>query len=338
MKIWFPAIRADSGSDVYVERLVAALQERGIDAQLQWFDRRYEYLPHLLRNIAPPAGTDLIHAISSWSGFAFAHPPLPLVVTAFHCVYRNGYPQWKTRAQALYHDLWIGRLEMRSFAAAAAVVALTPSAAEDFQSRFILPPLSIIPGWVDTSQFKPAAAQREHYDKTRLLIVGNASKRKGMDLLPVLVEQLGSQFAVTVIGGLRGGHGSRLQGVTYKQGLSVEALVEEYQQTDIVVSLSRYEGFGYTVLEAMACGKPVVAFAAVGIRDLVVNGDTGLLVQVEDVPALVAQCQRLANGSSASGDMSQRARYRALKSFGKVETVQSYLDLYRGVMASRPLE
>lgn len=338
MKIWFPVIRADSGSDVYAERLVAALQERGVDAQLQWFDRRYEYLPHLLRNVAPPTGTDLIHAISSWSGFAFAHPPLPLIVTAFHCVYHNGYPQWKTRAQALYHDLWIGRLEKRSFAAAAAVVALTPSAAEDFQSRFTLPPLSIIPGWVDTSLFKPAAAQPEHDDKTRILIIGNASKRKGMDLLPALVEQLGSQFVVTVIGGLRGGHANRLPGVIYKQGLSVEALVAEYQQTDIVVSLSRYEGFGYTALEAMACGKPVVAFAAVGIRDLVVNGDTGQLVQVDDVPALVAQCRTLANETSAAEAMSQRARYRALKSFGKVETVQSYLDLYRYVTASRPPE
>lgn len=332
MKIWFPLIRADSGSDVYAERLVAALQERSVDAQLQWFDRSYEYLPHLLRNVAPPTDTDLIHAISSWSGFAFAHPPLPLIVTAFHCVYRNGYPQWKTRAQALYHDLWIGRLEKRSFAAAAAVVALTPSAAEDFQSRFILPHLSIIPGWVDTSLFKPAVAQPEHDGKGRILIVGNASKRKGMDLLPALVEQLGSQFAFTVIGGLRGGHANRLPGVIYKQGLPVEALVEEYQQTDIVVSLSRYEGFGYTALEAIACGKPVVAFNVTGIKDVVAHGVNGYLAAPERIDIIAHYCQRIIQRKNTAREISKRPITACVEKFLSDKAIDKYLALYKSTL------
>jgi glycosyltransferase involved in cell wall biosynthesis len=334
MKIWFPVIRAGSGSDVYVERLVAGLRECGVDACLQWFDRRFEFAPHLLRGVAPPTGTDLIHAISSWSGFAFARPPLPLVVTAFHCVYRNGYPLWKTRVQALYHDFWIGTLEKRSFASAAAVVALTPSAAADFRERFALPSLSIIPGWLDTDVFKPNASPSIADGKTRILIVGNASKRKGMDLLPRLVELLGERFHFTVIGGLRGGHGSGISRVTYKQGLNTQELVHEYQQTDVLVSLSRYEGFGYTALEAMACAKPVVAFDVVGLRDLVMNGETGLLADIDDVIGLSEHCRRLTDDVDLIHDMGLRGHQRVLDTFSKAEAVSSCLDLYVGLSRS----
>jgi hypothetical protein len=71
-----------------------------------------------------------------------------MVVTAFHCVYRNGYPAWKTSMQALYHDHWIGKFERCTFSRASAVVAMTTSAEKDFVDRFELPELSLIHGWV----------------------------------------------------------------------------------------------------------------------------------------------------------------------------------------------
>lgn len=332
LSIWFPAIRAGSGSDVYVERLVTALRDRNIDANLQWFDQRYEFFPHLLRKVIPPNGTDLVHAISSWNGFAFARPPVPLIVTAFHCVYRNGYPQWKTRAQAIYHDCWIGRLERHSWASAAAIVALTPSAAADFRLRFTLPPLSIIPGWVDVDIFRPVGGSAGQRGLTRVLIVGNSSKRKGMDLLQALSSLLGDRFAITVVGGLRGGRGAGCAGIDYRQGLSLTELVHEYQQADIVVSLSRYEGFGYTALEAMACGKPVVAFDVVGLRDVVADCETGLLAGVDDVATLAALCKRLATHPDEAEAMGRAGRVRATDWFGKSAAVEAYIELYRSLV------
>lgn len=331
MKIWFPTIRAGSGSDIYVERLAVALRERGVEACLQWFDRRHEFFPAALRGIKPPVGTDLIHA-NTWNGFAFARPSIPLVVTAFHCVYRNGYPEWKTRAQALYHDHWIGRYERWSFARADAVIALTPSAVADFAQRFAMTPTTVIPGWVDTEVFAPGDSGDATADRFRVLIVGNASKRKGMDLLPRLRDALGERFVITVIGGLRADGSDRCAGVAYKTRLSLRELVSEYQQTDVVVSLSRYEGFGYTALEAMACGKPVVAFDAVGLRDVVVDGETGLLAQVGDVPALAAACKHLAENPAEAHAMGRAGRVRAAGHFGKATAVESYIKLYRNLV------
>jgi glycosyltransferase involved in cell wall biosynthesis len=153
-----------------------------------------------------------------------------------------------------------------------------------------------------------------------------------MDLLPALRSLLGDHFAITVVGGLRGGYGMSCAGVDYRQGLSLMELVREYQQTDIVVSLSRYEGFGYTALEAMACGKPVVAFDAVGLRDVVVDGETGLLAQVGDVPALAAACKHLAENPAEAHAMGRAGRVRAAGHFGKATAVEAYIKLYRNLV------
>lgn len=330
MRIWFPTIRARSGSDVYIERLVAGLRERGIDACLQWFDHRFELQPAALQYIKAPAGTDLIHA-NSWNGFAFARRELPLVVTAFHCVYRSGFPAWKTRLQSTYHDYWIGHFERRSFARAAAVVTMTPSAAKDFSNHFELPGLTLIHGWVDMDVFTPRRKGAIPHDIIRILIVGNSSKRKGMDLLPMLRNKLDRQFSITVIGGLRADWREGCPGVTFKSGLSQSELVKEYQEADAIVSLSRHEGFGYTVLEAMACAKPVVAFDVTGIRDVVKPDVTGFLVAPEDIAGLANMCKRIGSHAELADEMGRAGRALALQCFGQDEAVAKYIDLYRGL-------
>jgi glycosyltransferase involved in cell wall biosynthesis len=331
MRIWFPTLRAGSGSDVYVGRLVAALRSRGVDAQLQWLHPRFEFQPDLLRYIKPPAGTDLIHA-NTWNGFAFARKDIPLVVTAFHCVYRNGYPLWKTLGQSLYHDHWIGKFERRSFARASAIVAMTDSAAKDFSDRFDLPTLSLIHGWVDMGVFKPSESFSGQSEPCRILIIGNASKRKGVDLLPALRSKLDDRFSITVVGGLRASWKEACPGVTFKSGLSQAELVHEYQQATLVVSLSRYEGFGYTALEAMACAKPVVAFDVTGIRDLVEPDQTGFLVAPENVDDLAAACKKIASDSGLATRMGCAGRLRASECFDEDDAVKQYMALYSGLI------
>lgn len=335
MKIWFPIIRAGSGSDVYVERLVSGLRARGVDAHLQWFDHRYELLPGLLGGVRPPEGTQLVHA-NSWNGFAFKRLGIPLVVTAFHCVYRCGYPAWKTGAQAVYHDCLIGRYERRSFGQADAVVAMAPSAAEDFCTRFALPPLTTIHGWVDTDTFSPGPQFREGDGRVRILIVGNALKRKGMDLLPKLRGLLGPEFTITVVGGLRSvSHGS-CPDVIYKNRLSEDALVSEYRKADLVVSLSRHEGFGYTLLEAMACGKPVVAFDVTGIRDVVSPQVSGVLVPSEDVHELARACQAIASEPARAHCMGNNGRCLALTKFDAASAISAYVTIYKDLGSRKP--
>lgn len=327
LSIWFPIIRTGSGSDVYYERLAQGLQSRGISVKLQWFNWRFELFPDFLRYVKPPLGTNIIHS-NTWSGFTFTQENIPLVVTAFHCIYKCGYPIWKSRLQALYHNYWIGPYEKRSFSRASAVVVMTSSAAAEFQQRFTMPPCTMIYGWVDTKVFKPIIDVSNSAGIQKILIVGNNSKRKGMDLIPQLRKKLDIDCLITVVGGLRNKGILSCRGVTVKGGLSVSQLVHEYQSADIIVSLSRYEGFGYSALEAMACGKPVVAFDVVGLRDVIVKGVSGFLVPVNDVDAIVASCKTILNSSTLASCMGSAGRNIAVNHFNQDEALDLYLNFY----------
>jgi hypothetical protein len=85
MKVWFPAVKASSGADVFVRRLSAALGRRGVEVEVTWFNKNYELIPSLIPNRQSHPGVDIIH-VSSWNGFAFKNKGIPLVVTEFHCV------------------------------------------------------------------------------------------------------------------------------------------------------------------------------------------------------------------------------------------------------------
>jgi phosphatidylinositol alpha-1,6-mannosyltransferase len=74
--------------------------------------------------------------------------------------------------------------------------------------------------------------------------------------------------------------------VTFLGTIPRRELVERYRRTAIFCLPSRQEGFGIVFLEAMACGKPVVAVRAAAVPETVVDGETGLLTDPDDPEAL----------------------------------------------------
>jgi glycogen synthase len=132
------------------------------------------------------------------------------------------------------------------------------------------------------------------------------------------------------------------------QMLPREDIIALYTQAALFVCPSVYEPFGIINLEAMACGTPVVASAVGGIKEVVVPGETGLLVPLEPrgptdfeprdpgrfahdlaaaVNSLLADPQRLR-------EMGARARERVERHFSWTSIARQTLDFYRDV--SRP--
>lgn len=336
MKVWLPNVRARSGADVYVRRLARALQQRGVEPVVQWFPHALQYVPSALRAARMPAGVDVIGA-NSWNAFAFQRASVPLVVTVHHCVAGRGYPEWKSRAQAIFHDHCVRHWERASFRAASAIVTISDSTRHDICADYAVQNVHTIPLWVDTDVFSPApaATPRSPRGPCRILIIGNMGRRKGGDLIAPLCNALGRGFEVTVVAGLRGeaprvaARGAAMQ---FRSGLTQAQLVACYREADIVVSLSRHEGFGYTALEGMACGKPVVAFNVSGLRDVIVDGSTGILVAPEDVPALADACRRLRDNADQAAQMGKRGRERAVTVFPEDRALEAHIQLYAGLL------
>jgi glycosyltransferase involved in cell wall biosynthesis len=100
---------------------------------------------------------------------------------------------------------------------------------------------------------------------------------------------------------------------------------------DLFVMSSVTEGLGTSLLDAMACGKPIVATAAGGMPEVVADGETGLLVPPRDDQALAAAIVTLLNDRPRRIAMGAAGDRRVRERFSAERMVQDTLDLYRRV-------
>jgi len=104
---------------------------------------------------------------------------------------------------------------------------------------------------------------------------------------------------------------------------------------DLLVHPALHEGLGVSLLEAQAAGVAIVAFAAGGVPEVVADGETGLLVPPGDTPALAAAVIRLLGDPNLRQQFGAAGRNRVQSRFGPLQMVDSYLALYRQVLAAR---
>ena len=107
-----------------------------------------------------------------------------------------------------------------------------------------------------------------------------------------------------------------------------------YQRITIYAFTSRNEGFGLTLLEAMAAGNALVAARAGAASQVVIDGRTGILVPPGDVQALVAALEPLMRDPTQAEAMGRRARDRAVDDFGIDSEATAIATFYEKVWAS----
>ena len=108
-----------------------------------------------------------------------------------------------------------------------------------------------------------------------------------------------------------------------------EELLREYQQADVFCLPSRYEGFGLPVLEAMACGTPVVCGNKGSLTE--VAGDAALLVDPDDADRIAQALRRVLADPETAARLSTKGLERAAM-FTWEETARRTLDAYRQAM------
>ena len=212
--------------------------------------------------------------------------------------------------------------------------------------------VSVVPCGVDTSEFTPWGPVAPRSDRKRLLVLGRLVERKGQDDAVRALRAV-PDAELVVVGGPpphavdADPEVRRLRAIAAEAGVS-ERLVFAgavprsdvpawVRSADVVLAVPWYEPFGITPLEAMACGRPVVATAVGGLVDTVADGVTGDLVPPRDperlgevLAALLADDERRA-AYGAAGVQRARARYRWSRVVADTDAV------YRQVRARRRL-
>ena len=101
---------------------------------------------------------------------------------------------------------------------------------------------------------------------------------------------------------------------------------------DLFVHPATAEGLGVIALKAAAAGVPVVGFAAGGLPEAVIDGETGFLVPAEDVDALTAAVARLMDDPALRADLGRAGRKRMQKEFSIATMVDRHIALYESVL------
>ncbi len=144
--------------------------------------------------------------------------------------------------------------------------------------------ITVVPYGIDLNTFHPARNEtRSTAGPLKLLFVGRINQRKGIKYLLQALELLpGAGLELTVCGRVLDGldlfkaAGSRVQ---IRPSVSAAELVQAYQQADLFVLPSIAEGFGQVLLEALACGLPVLATTHTAAPDLITQGEQGFVVE-----------------------------------------------------------
>jgi D-inositol-3-phosphate glycosyltransferase len=204
---------------------------------------------------------------------------------------------------------------------------------------------------VDHSTFSPgdrARARAElglHPDHAVLLFVGRIQRLKGIDLAIRAMEQLlpalDRQARLLIVGGGSGPGGNgevgRLKDLAtaldVSESLSFTGpqphgrLVDYYRAADVLLVSSYSESFGFTALEAHACGTPVIGTAVGGLSYIVGDGSSGFLIDSRDPAEFAARLKTLLADADLRNDFSKRAYERSLL-YSWDSTADGFIDLY----------
>ena len=164
-----------------------------------------------------------------------------------------------------------------------------------------------------------------------VLFVGQVIRGKGVDLMLKALSCLNGEWRASIVG--EGNHLDACKSLAKQLDISARVnftgwiqhheLDRYYSSARLLVVPSRWpEPFGMVGIEAMARGRPVVAFGVGGIPDWLDHASTGFLVPPADIPAMTSAIQRLLDDPSLAGEMGRAGVLHTQRAFSH----QAYLD------------
>jgi glycosyltransferase involved in cell wall biosynthesis len=213
--------------------------------------------------------------------------------------------QWRRR----WHKAAFSAVTRAGYAAADLIVATSHGVARDLTSTFGISPdqIRVLANPVDLARVRAAMAEPiddavlPPGDGPLIVAAGRLAEAKNYPLMIEAVAALRQRLPARLLilgqgeleGALRQLIAARGLGDAVSLGGFHANPWKHIARADVFLLTSRYEGFGNVLIEAMACGVPVVATASPGTRDIVTDGVDGLLVEAHIAGAVADKLQRV---------------------------------------------
>lgn len=238
------------------------------------------------------------------------------------------------------------KLVKRVFANATAICS-TSHCMKQETMKYTNSPVEIVPFGVDVNIFKPGAINLESKKEITIGIIKSLEKKYGIEFLikafnVVLKKHPDKHLKLKIVG-----QGSkRMEYEKLCRELSItdkveftgkvphEEVVKYHNLIDIFVSLSTLdsESFGVSLVEAMACGKPVIASDVAGFKEVIRNDDCGILVPKNTFKEAAEAMSFYIENPDKAVQKGMRARQRVLLLYNWDKNVELMLKVYRELL------
>jgi glycosyltransferase involved in cell wall biosynthesis len=330
------------GGDV---RIVESLG-RPVDPLSDWRARRE--LTRLMRQIRP----EVVHTHSSKAGIlgrlAARDAGVPVIVHTIHGMSFNRTQRWPKRALYRRLEVWCSGFTDRIVSVAEAMTRQAVAAGLSPRTGFSTVYSAIQTDWFAPDRHDRAAVRREWRVGDEHVVVGAIARlfrNKGYEqLIPAMAAAAGSdprlRFVWVGDGVKRADYEGRLGRLGIRERVHLAGLVPPREVgrliagMDLLVHASQWEGLPRAAVQALLMEKPAISFDIDGAPEVVIPGRTGVLVPLNDVPALAAAIVELAGDPARRAALGRAGRSLCLARFDARAMVDQLEQIYRELTLS----
>lgn len=165
---------------------------------------------------------------------------------------------------------------------------------------------------------KSFAALRPKYPFLRLLIAGQGGAEQG---LMELAESLGISDVVTFTGR-----------IPYKD------INKYYNMINVLVNISEYESFGVSVIEAMACEKPVIVTNVGGLKDIVKDESLGIKVEARNIAQTIEAIESLIQDKQKYLEIAANCRKHVIEHYSWKNNLEQMIAIYDNLLRNKDID
>lgn len=300
--------------------------------QLRPIDPKLTLIPPLL-SIYKNRDKSTIHSSIELISYV-SHPEQYSVATIHNYYLDNDYVRRCNPVHQLYYKTMLRHQFLSGLKRANKIVTVS-KATRDLVLNDLQPVKSVrekiitIANGVDCQHFHPGAGEK---DTTRfnILFSGNPTSRKGWPMVVSIADQLPSHLRIFCTTGIRDIKNlPKKKNIIYLPNVPYEKMPEVYQQVDALLLPSYREGLSLALLEAMACGLPIIAFNVSSMPEAVEHQKGGFLVEQGKAEQLLKAIQKLTVNPTLRQEYGAYNRERCLRDFNLYRMVDEYQQVFR---------
>ncbi len=319
-----------SGNGAYVvhQQLEARLPGYRVRSYSPWWTLAPISLPWFARG----RQVEMIHTELNYACF-FKRPGVPLVATAHGYSLDAFLAPYSSPLQRLHYRTDLRWFVNISLATADRVTAVSQYIADQLQQHPQSPTdIQVIYNGIDETRFQPVRSRPRGKQPFRILFCGKLTRKKGADMIVPLAKMLGSDYEIHHVGGGELNTDDIGAGRVVARGVvPYRKMHELYGSVDALFIPSIREGCPLAVVEAMACGLPVVGNDCSGIPELVKDGDGGFLCEIGQIRQYAEVFERLMDAPQLCRSMGAFNRVQVEEKFTLSRMVNQYQCLFESV-------